>query len=93
MTFSKFTEFKHHNLFLENFHHPQNNKLICSQDLLFLKNVIFEFIFGCFIALRILFSPTRDGTCAPCSGRAKSEPLDYQEVPQDLLLPTASGNY
>ena len=57
MTFSKFTEFKHHNLFLENFHHPQNNKLICSQDLLFLKNVIFEFIFGCFIALRILFSP------------------------------------
>ena len=28
-----------------------------------------------------LTSPTRDGTCAPCSGSTKSQPLDCQGIP------------
>ena len=31
-------------------------------------------------------SPTRDRTCAPCSGRAVSQPLDHQGSPRILLI-------
>ena len=83
MTFSKFTEFKHHNLFLEHFHHPQNNKLICSQDLLFFKNVTFKCVFGCFTALRILFPQPGMESVPPT---VEGQNLNYQINKKSLKI-------
>ena len=59
--------------------------------LLLLKEAFQEvsfFFFFFFFAMwhEDLSSPTRDGTCTPCSGGTKSYPLDSQGSPQLVFL-------
>lgn len=44
------------------------------------------FVFGHGVACRILGSPTRDRTLAPCVGSVESLPLDCQGSPSCLFM-------
>ena len=64
---------------------PTESKSLCVFCCLAYRVIIvLLFYFATLYGMRNLSSPTRDWTCAPCSGSMESWPLDYQGGPRPM---------